>query len=458
MLDKLNKFLRLSPNWLRYPLYLIPIDYRLGGQPFKDMLNEIENVSKMDKESIIKYQNIKLNELMEYCVKKIPFYRDIKLLETKTPIQNLKRFPIIDKETIQETPDKFLNNNISKKSYYEVTTGGTSGNALVFCLDKNTYGMEWAHIVKIWNEINYKIGDKIIAFRGVDFNRRNNGFRQINPIYNAMEFSPFNMSDDNLKIYHKKIIDFNPKFIHGYPSSITEYCSYIQRNNEKVPQISGIFAGSENIYPEQVNFIEGVMNVRVLSWYGQTEKVILGGECRDNRSYHLFPTYGFTEFLSDEGEILDYDAIGCKGELVGTGFLNRVMPLLRYRTGDQAVIEGWGCDKCQSNFPMIREVKGRWNQEFIIAKDYSKIFMTALNMHSTAFINVRAAQFIQDAPGMVQLIIIRAPNYSDHDTKQIIKSIKNKVGDNLDVEIVFEDEIIKTERGKSKLLIQNCKL
>jgi phenylacetate-CoA ligase len=344
----------------------------------------------------------------------------------------------------------------SAHNTYYVTTGGTSGNTLGFYLDNSTYGKEWAFIVSLWQRVNYSPGDKIVAFRGVDFkDSSKNKFWQLNPIYNALELSPFQMSDENLKNYLQKINTYNPLFFHGYPSAITILAKYIKSNNFKnIPKIKAVFSGSENVYPGQAEFIEEALQTRFFSWYGQSEKVILAGECEHSHDYHVFPQYGYTEILGTDGSIIPWENTDERGELVGTGFMNMSMPFIRYKTGDFATIDGWGCKECGRDYPMIKDVHGRWLQDMLVGKSGALVSMTALNMHSTVFDNVSQYQFHQDSSGKVILKVVKKDSYSEKDTENLLNEFFRKLGHDMELEVQFVDHISRTRSGKSPMLIQ----
>jgi phenylacetate-CoA ligase len=456
MLEKVYNLFRQSPDCARKLMHLVPIERRLGGIAFKNQLEFIQNTDKLPREKLLQLQEKELSRILKHAVRNVPYYKDIKLDDSRNSFENLLKFPIVDKQTVQDNIDQFRSVATSVHNTYYVTTGGTSGNTLGFYLDNSTYGKEWAFIVSLWQRVNYSIGDRVVAFRGVDFKDSNkNKFWQLNPIYNALELSPFQMSDENLKNYLQKINDYNPLFFHGYPSAITILAKYIRSNNIKnIPPLKAVFSGSENIYPGQLEFIEETLQTRFFSWYGQSEKVILAGECEHSHNYHVFPQYGYTEILGKDGSIIPWENIGEQGELVGTGFMNLSMPFIRYKTGDFATIGGWGCEECGRDYPLINNVRGRWLQDMLVGKSRALISMTALNMHSNVFENVSQYQFFQDCEGKVILKVIRKGSYSEKDTQNIQNEFFRKLGNDMELEIEFVDYLSKTRNGKSLMLIQ----
>lgn len=208
------------------------------------------------------------------------------------------------------------------------------------------------------------------------------------------------------------------------------------------------------MYPHQRQLLEEVLDCRVYTWYGHSERTVLAGECEKSSSYHVFPEYGVFELINDEQKRVRNN--GGMGTIVGTGLTNYVMPLIRYKTDDMATNSTEKCG-CQRDYGIIKDVRGRWVQEFIVAKGDRLIPITAINMHSDVFDNVEQFQFYQGKVGEVTLKIVKKPSYAQKDSNYIQKELMKKFGD-LSLEIEFIDEIPRTSRGKHKFLIQDLEL
>jgi len=363
--NRIYNLLRTTPDLVKKPLHLLPIEYRFGGESFINTYNFLKESERWGKEKLRRYQAKQLQHLLEHAVKHVPFYSGVKLTSSD-PFKNLKKFPIIEKERIQHDISRFMATNVSKKNTYYVTTGGTTGKPLEFYLDNETYGKEWAFVTTAWRRVGFKLGDKVVSFRGVIFRKADKGiYWQDNPIFNMLELSPFHMSQENLPIYVEKIRKHRPKYLHGYPSAITILARYVEDKVEDFPPIKAVLAVSENIYSWQRELIERVFNTRLFSFYGQSEKVIMAPECEYDIRYHAFPEYGITEVVDKNGELVNE---GERGELVGTGFLNYCMPFIRYRTGDYAILSDQDC-ACKRNHLLLENLQGRWLQEMIVGKD-----------------------------------------------------------------------------------------
>ena len=239
----------------------------------------------------------------------------------------------------------------------------------------------------------------------------------------------------------------------AYPSAITPIAHYIKENNLNVNfNLNGIMLGSETIYPFQRKILEDVFQTRVFSWYGMSEKVILASECENNNLYHVFPEYGITEIVDNNGEDVQP---GQEGNLVGTGFINDAMPLIRYFTGDRASFSKEKCN-CDRSYPLLTNVVGR-SQDYIQTKDGSWIPLTALifGQHLKSFSHINEMQIIQEQKGEIIISIVKNNTYSIRDEKEIRNTISSLLPGELTVQIQYTDKNKRTKRGKKKFLLQH---
>jgi phenylacetate-CoA ligase len=256
------------------------------------------------------------------------------------------------------------------------------------------------------------------------------------------------MSDENMALYLKHMATIGPCFLHVYPSSVATLARFCRRAGVRPPgNISSIIAESENVYPEQRKMVEEVFGCRYFSCYGHTEKLILGAECEHSTDYHIWPTYGYFELLDTRGNPVTTP--GERGEIVGTGFINTVMPFIRYRTGDWATYVGDRCEACGREHVIIRDIRGHRIQEVLVASDGSEVPWTALNMHDDTFLHVRQFQFMQETPGRAVLRIVPAEGFCSQDRERIHHNLDRKLDGQLTFTIELVDAIPLTARGKA---------
>jgi phenylacetate-CoA ligase len=244
-------------------------------------------------------------------------------------------------------------------------------------------------------------------------------------------------------------------FLHSYPSAVIDFARHLKVLGIEPPRFKAILASSENLYPGQREFIESFYGARLFSWYGHSEDLILAGECEVSNHYHIFPEYGLAEVIKEDGAFAtEEDEMG---ELVGTTLDNFAMPLIRYRTDDWAIVGPPSCE-CGRRYKLLKETRGRWQQEMLIGKLDNLISVTALNVHTDEFDRTQQIQFYQREKGKVDLRIKRGPGYTERDSRRILQAMNEKMGDTMEITLSFTDDIPLSPRGKFRLVVQELKV
>ncbi len=449
---KSRQFYEALPLAVKRTVRLVPFGW-IAGRAYRKVLARDSHFDRMERADIEAYQEQALGEMLRFATDQVPAYRPFRGAVKKfRPSDALKEFPLLVKDDLQEHFGDYLPHDIDQIPHYEISTGGTSGNQLKFYVDDCSQVVETAFMHRQWKRVGYTPRCRKVIFRGVPFPNLKDGiYWQHNPIYNELQFSPFHMSDKTLGDYIEQIRAFRPEFFHGYPSAIDILTEYVLRNDlmGTLPRIRAILLGSEGPLPGQRERIEKVFRTRVFSWYGHSERLILAGECEQTDTYHQFPDYGLLEIVDDNGA--PCDSQGERGELVGTGFLNRSMPLIRYRSGDYATRLEPRC-KCGRHWDRFAEVEGRWKQDMVIGHNGANISTSALNMHGPIFDKIVRYQYFQGRAGYCEIRLMVAPAFSETDRLVIEKAYQNKVGQELTFTARVVEDIPLTARGKLKLL------
>ena len=149
--------------------------------------------------------------------------------------------------------------------------------------------------------------------------------------------------------FYERLKDYGITVIVGDPSWIVRISEVAKKKGPWPLKL--IIAGGENLTEDTRRFVEGVWKTDLILSYGQTEAFgAIGIESRDKQGYHLNEFHNYFEIINPDKE--GY------GELVYTNLNRRVMPLVRYRSGDiTRFIDG----PSKSNLPgrRIEKLKGR---------------------------------------------------------------------------------------------------
>jgi len=392
-------------------------------------------------------------EFYKEAYKKIGFSpRDLKDFDV------FQKLPFIDKKTINDNLDKMCCGGTKILHGDYTTTGGTSGEPLRFYIQSDRSQIEYAYLMSSWRRIGYQLGTPLAVFRGRAVKSLKNGFPyEFDPILRHHYYSNFFMSDNEICAYLDDIKKLGECFLHVYPSSAFTLARFIRKSGYDSPKnIKGIIAESENVYDDQKKYVKNAFGCRFFSCYGHTEKLVAGAECEKSENYHIWPTYGFFELIDENGKPITTP--GKHGEIVGTGFINRLIPFIRYRTGDFANYVSEYCKECGRMHPIIKDIRGHRIQEYLVTNKGTQISWTALNMHNNTFDNVLKFQFYQDTPGYAILKIIPGKNFFAANLARITKNLSLKIDQQLKFDIKIVESLPLTKAGKAIYVDQRLRI
>ncbi len=434
---------------------IIPFKY-LYGEKYILMRNRIKETEYLSVRELRDLCSRELATILLHAYKTTAYYRtqmfDKGITEKaiiQSPDEVLTALAFTSKRSIAENVAEFLSSKKDRIPHDYVSTGGTSGEPLYFYIDSSRSAKEWAFVEDQWSRVGFNTESRRITFRGSRI--RGKGWED-DWITKERRFSSFELTDEYLKRIWPLLHEFAPHYIYAYPSTGLSLCQFMERSGKTLPvTVNAVLLGSENIYEGQREYIENVSGKRVFMWYGHSEKLVLAGECEHANYYHAYPQYGYVEFINDRGMPAQP---GEFSEIVGTGFMNTVMPFIRYRTGDYCTYLGDHCPKCGRNYHIFSDVRGRWTQEVLYGQKRNVICMSAINVHSKTFRNVFRFQFFQEAPGKAILRLVPKQGFSESNRKTIENEFNSKFTGNVDVTAIVVDDIPLTKTGKFKFIDQ----
>jgi phenylacetate-CoA ligase len=425
----------------------------LLGRRFRDNLAFVREAQNWSRDRSLAYQVDRLRSVLQLAYERTTYYRQAFVAvgfhpsDFRSP-DDLRGLPTIDKRTLRRSLPEMCTVRPTARHVDYVSTGGTGGEPLSFYTGSGRSAIEYAYLVASWERIGYQPTAPMAVFRGRLVPPGSDGLRhQYDPLLRHHYYSAFHMSDLDMRRYVEHVRSIGPCFLHLYPSAGVTLVQFMRRSGlPPLTNVRGIIAESENVYPEQRALLEQAFRTRFFSSYGHSEKLVLAAECEHTPHYHVWPTYGFCELLDDQGRWVCNP--GERGEIVGTGWINQVVPFIRYRTGDYATYEGFGCGACGREHLLLRSVEGRWPSGDLLAADGSRISMTALNLHDDTFARVLRFQFFQDTAGIACLRIVPAEGFDASDEAKIRASLGRRLASRLTFTIERVDEVRVSPAGK----------
>ena len=434
------------------PLSLLPARALFGGR-FAEQLKFVDNAQWWSADEANAYQLRQLRRICQVAYARSPYYRrifeemDFEPPDLKTT-GDLRHLPTIDRNVLRDHLEEMRTTPATARNVDFVSTAGTGGEPLHFYIGADRSAIEYAHLVNGWRRVGYDLSAPMAVFRGRIVRADRHGlFHDYDPVLRCHLYSSFHMTDHDMRKYVRHIRGIGDCFLHVYPSTVATLARFMRRDGQDpLTNVRGIIAESETVYPDQRRMVEDVFACKYLPCYGQSEKVVAAAGCEHSPDYHIWPTYGYFELLDEHGRRVTEP--GRRGEVVGTGFINKVVPFIRYRTGDFATYVADRCKACGREHTIIADIHGHRTQEMLVAADHSQIAWTALNMHDDTFANVRQFQFYQDSPGRAVLRLVPAEGFSEQDERRIVRNLGRKLDGRLQIETALVDSVPLSSIGK----------
>jgi phenylacetate-CoA ligase len=440
----------------------------LSSPIFSERVSFLAQSQYWPEERLRDWQLRQLQWLVWHVEHHVPFYAEF--LKEKglswqdfTKIEDLRHFPVIDKKIIQAMPEAFLLSGVNRERLIHRTTGGSTGTPLTVWADIDFLSRDKAntqHYMEVFglDIFSYRsvrlYGDRVEAAlidRG-EFWRMDDGRKLV--------MSPYHINQQTAASYVDAIAKHRPRYIHTRASAILPLARYMLRDDLQLPEpIRFIFCDGEYLTHGQRRLIEQAFQARLLNIYGHTEGALVGHPCPYSDSLHFMPQVGILELLDKEGhEVTD---VGAKGEMVATGFNNKIFPLIRYRTGDIAIQGDEHCP-CGRHYRVIAEVEGRIQDYVVDAKgDLVPLAPAIFNYNDMDWKGVREFKVIQESRGELILLVdpeeeMRAQGNAA--LQGICEKIGAILGPNFRLSASFVDSLPKTTIGKYRYLDQKLEI
>lgn len=447
-----------TPEVAKKAIGLIPFSLRMGKN-YRKISSFLQISQYWSKEKIEKYQRSTLQEVLSHAYHKVPFYKDLFDSVSFNPNNftnsDFERLPILSKDSVFDNFERMKCIDNNPFNSYMGVTGGTTGKPLSILFEMKTPFIEWAFIHSLWSRAKYAPDCKRLTVIGIPFKDHKGVDYKIEPFHNELQLSILNL-DQKLHNLLDAITKFEPSFIYGYPSAVSILASRLEADGSILHGIRGILCGSENYSENQIALIERVFGSKYYSWYGQTEKVVLAGWCEHSREYHILPEYGFAELIDENDNVINES--GVVGEIVGTGFFNRAMPLIRYRTGDLAEYACFDTCECGRNHKRLKKIVGRRNNEYLVGTNYERIPLSLVDTQQKAFENVYQMQFKQTEKGRASLFILNNRKIHPVEVNDIRETLNIQLCGKVTFDVKLVEELEKTGLGKTKICIQNVEV
>lgn len=282
----------------------------------------------------------KLVKTLSFAKTAVPYYRELFTKIQFDPeklysdIAYLRDVPYLTKDIIREQGERLLAAPLNSIRHHVRKTGGSTGTSAVIYYDQ--VGLDYSAAVTRYarERVGHSAAKSELHF-AASFAKppkmtlpskddvKNFALNRNNIFFDRLD-------DEGLGAILSELTHHRVHLVHGHPSTLYALACYVEANIGFV-KVFDIFESSGELLQDYMRKkIKQVFNCVIVDRYGSAEFGVIGYEFDGEDSpMQLLDSEGWGENIAtDEGN-----------ELVFTGFHNRLMPLIRYATGDIATIE-----------------------------------------------------------------------------------------------------------------------
>jgi len=286
----------------------------------------------------------RLGDILQFAGTLVPYYRDLFAARQFDPEKArrdpryLEDLPYLTKDIIREQGARLLSAPLEQTRHHACKTGGSTGLSCTIYYDQEAadyssavtfYARERIGKLRHRTELHFacRFPDQVMPewpsredFKCFAMNRSNIFFDRID--------------DQGLEEMWRALKRRRPYLAHSHPSTMYALACYVQRKYGGGKAFEVFESSGELLEPHARRVIASALRCRVVDRYGLAELGVM--------AYELDGEQGGFQVLESEGWP-ESRAVDDAHELVLTGFRNRLMPLIRYATGDLArVMESGG--------------------------------------------------------------------------------------------------------------------
>ena len=428
-------------NYLRkYSFWMI--DSLKGGtiyNHYKDIKHQYNNYHL--KESVLK-RTKNLNNLLRHATNTVEFYKNI------DDVYGLSSFPIINKNIIKENIKDFISIEYQNKKLYSTTTSGSTGTPFTVYRDLNKIKRHQAENIYFSELAGYNLGSKLYYLRVWNEVNKKSYLTKLFQNIEMIEIS--NLSDFSINNFLDKLHeDKEIKSMLSFASSLEVIARHIEKqktSSHKKSNMSCIIAMSEPITDHAKRVIENYFACPVISRYSNMENGFIAQQEPHGSIFKINHASFYIEILDlNEDKVIEN---GKLGRIVITDLFNYCMPLIRYETGDIAIME---IDPGKSHgAPFLKSIEGR-KVDVLFDTTGSMITSHIVTVNMWKYDELQQYQFVQLGPKEYEFILNPVKVFTKE--KELIEEFKSYLGSDATIKIRFVKEIPRLKSGKRRLLV-----
>lgn len=381
----------------------------------------------------------KIENLLKHAQETTEFYKE----NTTYDINN---YPVVNKRVLIENYDKILSTKYKDQKLHTMSTSGSTGTPFTVVQDKIKRSRVIAAVIFFGKQCGYTFGERQMFLRVWVKSIKKSGLKKF--LQNMIPVDISKLDDEKLtEIENILIQDKNVSNILSYASTLDKLSRYLKSKKHTSVDFSikSIISGSEVLQDETRENLKKVFDCNVVSRYANEENGILGQECiESNNEFHLNYADYYFEFLK-----LDEDIPAEQGEMariVITDLYNYAFPMIRYDTGDLAIV---GESSCENKGIVIKEIFGR-RVDLITNPNGEALSPHMITNNMWGVEKIKQFKFSQLTQNEYKILLNVEDGFDGE--KVLLEKFENLLGKDAVISFEYTDEIPVLNSGKRKYI------
>lgn len=421
---------------------------RKTGFWFVDLLtgskvrNHYKEIKKINEDIAFRRSRVDslLKSLLEHVTSQSEFYSSYK------GSLNIEDFPVVDKKLLIKNYNQILSEQFKHENVHQMSTSGSTGTPFTVVQNINKRKRVQAELIYFGEQAGFTIGEQNTYLRVWNENNKKSKLETF--MKNLVMLDNSKLDDESLENIRKQLKN-HPKLkcILGYAASLDVISRYLLNKGDS-PEMFGVevvISGAEVLEDETRDNLKKLFNCKVVSRYSNQENGVIAQEPTNETFFVVNHGSYYVEFLKIDSN--EKAQIGELARVVITDLFNYAMPMIRYDTGDYAVIT-----EVKDYGIVIKNIEGR-KIDFIYTVLGEMVSPHSITIGMKKFSSINSYQFIQNERDDYT-IKIEALEDKVRDSK-MVGTFKNILGNDAHINVEYVDEIPFTKSGKFRFIINN---
>lgn len=404
------------------------------GSPIRNHLNDIR--SKMEGDAA---PEERLEPLLDHAIRTTPFY-------ARSAGPHIESFPVTTKQMFRSRFTEFLSSTSAGANLHYLQTSGTSGAPLTIGQSADKRRRSIADTIYFNETFGQLVGDRLLWLRAWPPQLAKP--RHVRLAQNIVPFEVRGMDDGVKEAIVRTLSGRKVNAMLGYSTTLRALARFIEERGYDAHAfgLRVIINDSEAMHLTAKRRLEAVFGCSVVDRYANVENGILAATAPGDDLLTLNRASCWFEFLKLEAD--EPEVPGRPARVVVTDLYNYAMPIIRYDTGDLAVVADHGGRHATT----LERIEGRRADVIYDTAGHQVSESVALWM-MYEFHDILEYQLVQEGPSEYHLYVAGADDASR--AGDFVATLQDTLGHDARISVDFVESIPRDKGGKARALVCN---